>query len=91
MYRCRKCGREFGHPDLKQRSYLSIFILTLKAQWDSSIKEDSIYEKRCPFCGAGEHDLVSFIDADEYDQEDTNPQKGEDIEGDEREWNTHSK
>ena len=80
MYRCLNCGREFNEPVLKQKPYLKILILTVRAQWDKTIGKDSIYAKHCPYCDAPEDRLERFIDIDEFDvvQEQT-PGYGEDI------------
>lgn len=77
MYRCRKCGKTFPEPELRQKSYFRILLLTIKAQWDSSIDEGSVYEKHCPYCGAGEGSITAFIDQGEYDE--NNPPEGEDV------------
>ena len=80
MYRCLDCGKEFSEPVLKQKSYLKIFILTVKAQWDRTLDRDSIYVKHCPFCDAPENRLKQYIDPNEYDEaQESAPGDGEDI------------
>ena len=78
MFRCRRCGKTFKEPEFRRKSYLRIFLLTLKAQVDRSITEESIYSRFCPHCGASEEDLETYLDPGYYDDFDSNPRGGED-------------
>lgn len=52
MYKCRRCHEGFINPTRKERSLLSILVLTIKAIGHPEISTKDCYVDACPNCGS---------------------------------------